>query len=67
MTKHELYPKLIEFLSKKFGLYCLRIDEKTSKNSHGQNDNQWLHPDVVAMQAIDKSWEKAVQDCGLLK
>ncbi|MBE9578938.1 MULTISPECIES: COG2958 family protein [Moraxella] len=63
LTEHELYPKLIEFLSTEFGLYCLRIDEKTSKNSHGQNGNQWLHPDIVAMQAIDKSWKKAVQDC----
>lgn len=63
MSEYDLYPKLIEFLSDKLDLYCLRIDEKTSKNSHGQNGNQWLHPDIVAMQAIDKTWQKYVQEC----
>lgn len=63
MSEHNLYPKLIELLSDKLDLYCLRIDEKTSKNSHGQNGNQWLHPDIVAMQAIDKTWQKSVQEC----
>ena len=50
LSEHDLYPILIEFLKSELNLYCLRIDEKRSKNSRGQNGNQWLHPDIVAMQ-----------------
>lgn len=63
LSEHDLYPLLIEFLKVQFGLYCLRIDEKRSKNSRGQNGNQWLHPDIVAMQPLDKHWHELVKSC----
>lgn len=62
-SEYDLYPKLIEYLSSEFDLYCLRIDEKRSKNTRGVNGNQWLHPDVVAMQAIDKDWHNDIKLC----
>lgn len=62
-SEHDLYPLLIEFLHKEFGLYCQRIDEKTSRNSHGSGGNHWLHPDVVALEALDQGWDPVVKDC----
>lgn len=35
LSEHDLYPLLIEFLHKDLGLFCQRIDERKSKNSHG--------------------------------
>lgn len=58
-NEHELYPLLIEFLHKEYGLYCQRIDEKTSKNSHGNGGN----PDVVALEPLDQYWDAVVKDC----
>lgn len=63
LTEHDLYPLLIEFLKSELGLNCHRIDEKRSKNSRGQNGNQWLHPDIVAIQPIDKKWHDLVKTC----
>lgn len=63
LSEHDLYPILIEFLKSELNLYCLRIDEKRSKNSRGQNGNQWLHPDIVAMQPLDKHWNELVRSC----
>lgn len=63
ISEKDLYPLLIQYLNKVFGLYCLRIDEKTSRNSKGENGNQWLHPDIVAMQAVDKGWSDIVKAC----
>lgn len=63
LSEHDLYPILIEFLKSELGLYCLRIDEKRSKNSRGQNGNQWLHPDIVAMQPLDKHWNDLIKTC----
>lgn len=62
-SEQELYPLLIEFLHKEYGLYCQRIDEKTSKNSHGNGGNHWLHPDVVALEPLDQYWDAVVKDC----
>ncbi|OOF41483.1 HrgA protein [Rodentibacter rarus] len=62
-SEKDLYPLLIEFLNNEFGLFCLRINEKTSSNLKGLNGNKWLHPDIVAMQVLDKEWDSAVQDC----
>lgn len=62
-SEHELYPLLIEFLHKELKLYCQRIDEKTSKNSHGSGGNHWLHPDVVALEPLDQHWNPVVKDC----
>lgn len=63
LSEHDLYPLLIDYLKSELGLYCLRIDEKRSINSRGTGGNQWLHPDIVAMQAIDKDWNELVRSC----
>ncbi|MGX2712808.1 COG2958 family protein [Acinetobacter baumannii] len=63
LSEHDLYPILTEFLKSELNLYCLRIDEKRSKNSRGQNGNQWLHPDIVAMQPLDRHWNELVKSC----
>jgi hypothetical protein len=63
LTEQQLYPILIDFLKTEFRLYCQRIDEKRSKNQRGFGGNQWLHPDIVAMQPIDKEWDDLVRTC----
>ncbi|WP_151732359.1 COG2958 family protein [Acinetobacter ursingii] len=63
LSEYELYPLLIEFLKSELGLYCLRIDEKRSANTRGLNGNQWLHPDIVAMQPLDKGWHEFIKTC----
>lgn len=63
LSEHELYPLLIDYLKTELKLYCLRIDEKRSKNSRGSGGNQWLHPDIVAMQPIDKEWDGLIRSC----
>ncbi len=63
LSEHELYPLLIEYLKSELKLYCQRIDEKRSKNSRGAGGNQWLHPDIVAMQPIDKDWNELIRSC----
>lgn len=63
LSEHELYPLLIEFLSKDLGLYCQRIDERKSKNTQGSGGNHWLHPDIVALEPLDKGWDEAVRAC----
>ena len=62
-TEFDLYPKLMDYLKSEHGLYCRRIDEKTSKNSYGSGGNQWLHPDIVAMEVVDGNWNEHVQRC----
>lgn len=62
-SEYQLYPILVEFLISEFQLYCLRIDEKKSSNKRGKGGNQWLHPDVVAMQTVDKEWSSLVKAC----
>lgn len=63
LSEHELYPLLIEYVHNELGLYCQRIDEKRSKNSHGKGGNHWLHPDIVALEPLDKGWEPAIKIC----
>lgn len=62
-SEYELYPKLIQYLHQELDLYCLRIDEKTSTNINGKGANKWLHPDIVAMKALDQDWDSSVKDC----
>lgn len=62
-TEHDLYPILIEYLSSELNLNCLRIDEKKSSNKRGSNGNKWLHPDLVAMQALDQQWNNSIRNC----
>ena len=63
LSEHDLYPLLIEFVNKEYGLLCQRIDERKSKNSHGNGGNHWLHPDVVALEPLDKGWDEIVRSC----
>lgn len=62
-TEHDLYPVLVEYLKSELGLLCQRIDERRSKNSRGSGGNQWLHPDIVAMQPVDKEWNELIRNC----
>jgi hypothetical protein len=62
-SEQELYPILIDYLKTELQLYCQRIDEKRSKNSRGSGGNQWLHPDIVAMQPVDKEWNELIRSC----
>lgn len=41
---------------------CIR--EGRSHNTRGNGGNQWLHPDIVAMEPVDKAWGKHVKACG---
>ncbi|WP_375748389.1 COG2958 family protein [Vibrio sp. HN007] len=62
-SEHDLYPMLIEYLSKDLGLFCQRIDERKSKNTHGSGGNHWLHPDIVALEPLDQGWDEIVRTC----
>lgn len=62
-SEHDLYPILIDYLKSELKLYCQRIDEKRSKNSRGSGGNQWLHPDIIAMQPVDKEWNELIRSC----
>ncbi|MCF7792057.1 MAG: hypothetical protein K9M56_08680 [Victivallales bacterium] len=63
LSEFDLYPVLIDYLKSEHKLYCLRIDEKRSKNSYGSGGNQWLHPDIVAMQTLDREWNELIRTC----
>lgn len=63
LSERDLYPLLAKFLSEEYGLYCLRIEEKRSRNSNGRGGNHWLHPDVVGFEALDKTWRDSVRTC----
>ena len=65
LSEHDLYPILIEYLKSEHHLYCLRIDEKRSKNNFGNGGNQWLHPDIVAMEPVAQQWHQHVKTCVL--
>jgi len=63
LSEHDLYPVLISYLKSELSLYCRRIDDRTSSNSKGKGVNHWLHPDIVAMQPVDKEWHDLVKGC----
>lgn len=63
LTEQQLYPLLVEYLKSELKLFCQRIDEKRSKNQRGNGGNQWLHPDIVAMQPVDRDWNELVRTC----
>lgn len=63
LTEHQLYPLLVEYLKSELGLFCQRINEKRSKNQNGKGGNTWLHPDIVAMQPVDREWNELVRTC----
>ncbi|WP_230388795.1 hypothetical protein [Piscirickettsia salmonis] len=63
ISEHDLYPILMKYLQSEHSLYCLRIDEKRSKNNLGRGGNQWLHPDIVAMEAVAQKWHQHIKTC----
>ncbi|MFV8413391.1 COG2958 family protein [Vibrio owensii] len=65
LSEHDLYPILMNYLKSEHQLYCLRIDEKRSKNNLGSGGNQWLHPDIVAMEPVAQQWHQYVKSCVL--
>lgn len=62
-SEHDLYPMLMTYLHKDLGLYCLRVDERKSKNTVGNGGNHWLHPDIVALELLDREWNETVRSC----
>ncbi|MDJ0719303.1 MAG: hypothetical protein QNJ54_34615 [Prochloraceae cyanobacterium] len=62
ISEEDLYPILIEFLKSELGLYCQRIDDKCSRNTQGNAGNQWLHPDIVALELVDEHWDQLIQN-----
>lgn len=62
-TEADLYPLLIEYLGTEYSLKCDRINEKFSKKGKGENGNKWLHPDIVALQAVTEDWNSLVKTC----
>ncbi len=63
LTEQQLYPLLVDYLNTELNLFCQRIDEKRSKNQLGKGGNQWLHPDIVAVQPVDREWHELVRTC----
>jgi len=63
LIEHDLYPILMAYLNTSEGIYSLRVDENRSSNRHGSRGNQWLHPDIVGMEAPSVRWEREVRDC----
>lgn len=62
-TEQDLYPLLIDYLDTELKLHSWRINEKSSRNKQGSGGNHWLHPDIVAMQLVDKGWDEIVRSC----
>ena len=61
--EHELYPMLVKYLRAEHGLYAKRIDEKRSTNNRGAKGNEWLYPDLTAMEDLASEWLPQVSDC----
>jgi hypothetical protein len=60
--EHDLYPLLSAFLTAEWSLYSKRIDEKTASNRRGPQGNQWLFPDLVAMEDLTADLVQEVRD-----
>ena len=63
LLEQELYPLLISYLSSELHLYSMRIRENCSGTTRGAGGNQWLHPDIVAMEPVDRRWGKHIRHC----
>lgn len=63
LLEQALYPLLISYLSSELHLYSLRIRESCSRNTRGAGGNQWLHPDVVAMEPVGRQWSRHIRHC----
>lgn len=54
---------LVEYLKAEHSLYSKRIDEKRSTNNRGSKGNEWLYPDLVAMEDLASEWSADVANC----
>jgi hypothetical protein len=61
--EHALYPMLIEYLNTEHALHAKRIDEKRSTNNRGPKGNEWLYPDLVALEDLASEWSSKVTEC----
>lgn len=61
--EHDLYPMLVEYLKAEHVLYAKRIDEKRSTNNRGAKGNEWLYPDLVALEDLASEWSNNVATC----
>lgn len=61
--EHDLYPMLIEYLGAEHNLHAKRIDEKRSTNNRGPKGNEWLYPDLVALEDLASEWSNKVTEC----
>lgn len=61
--EHDLYLMLIEYLGAEHNLYSKRIDEKRSTNNRGPKGNEWLYPDLVALEDLASEWSTKVTEC----
>lgn len=61
--EHDLYPMLIEYLGAEHNLHSKRIDEKRSTNNRGPKGNEWLYPDLVALEDLASEWSDKVTEC----
>lgn len=61
--EHDIYPILVEYLNTEHGLHTKRIDEKRSTNNRGPKVNEWLYPDLVALEDLASEWSRNVTDC----
>ncbi|MFQ9866622.1 MAG: HrgA protein [Bilophila wadsworthia] len=64
LLEQELYPLLTSYLWSELHLYSMRIREGRSHNTRGNGGNQWLHPDIVAMEPVDKAWGNTSKPAG---
>ena len=63
IDEHDLYPVLIEYLNTEHNLHAKRIDEKKSINTRGPKGNEWLYPDLVALEDLASEWSVKVREC----
>lgn len=61
--EHDLYQTLVEYLNTEHGLHAKRIDEKRSTNNRGPKGNEWLYPDMVALEDLASEWSRRVTEC----
>ncbi len=54
---------LVEYLKTEHNLYAKRINEKRSKNKRGPKGNEWLYPDLVALEDLASEWTSEVTEC----
>lgn len=60
-SESDMYPKLSNYFLTEHGIYSKRIDKKRSKNRNGQRGNQWLHPDLIGIEALDANWVSTIK------